>query len=535
MMRSRTPMRLAAVLGLLLFSAVPSVAQTAGHPESDAAAQNVAVVSGETGSRVVRLGVGRSVVVDFPREIKDVLVAEPKIANAVVRTSRRAYIIAVDRGSTNVVFFDGDGNQMAGFDIEVDKPTPRRTLQDIHDAIARLVPGSQVQVDPVGDGIVLTGTVSSQLEAQQAFDIASHFTAPNDAFNTGANNVVGGASAGGSGSNSVSVGSSPAGLPSGQALNGASSSKVVNMIVVRGRDQIMLKVVVAEVERDLIKQLGVNLSGSLGYGTAVLNFNNTNPFTAYGQSLSGSNIAAGWKSLTGTLQAMEQAGVIHTLAEPNLTAISGETATFLAGGEFPILNGYSCSATSSTPGAPTTCQPSIEYKKFGVGLNFTPVVLSEGRISLRVMTEVSDITSQNSLTIPIPGTTNTVTVPAIRTRRADTTLEIPSGGSLAMAGMIQEGTKHNINGLPGLTELPILGALFKSNDYVNQRTELMVIVTPYVVRAVAQKDLSRPDDGFADPSDPAQVLLGKFNRIYGVGGTTDPPDNYRGKYGFILD
>jgi pilus assembly protein CpaC len=163
------------------------------------------------------------------------------------------------------------------------------------------------------------------------------------------------------------------------------------------------------------------------------------------------------------------------------------------------------------------------------------VVLSEGRISLRVMTEVSDITSQNSLTIPIPGSTDTVTVPAIRTRRAETTLEIPSGGSLAMAGMIQEGTKHNINGLPGLMDLPVLGALFKSNDYVNQRTELMVIVTPYVVRAVSQKDLSRPDDGFADASDPAQVLLGKFNRIYGVGGTTDPPDNYRGKYGFILD
>ena len=136
--------------------------------------------------------------------------------------------------------------------------------------------------------------------------------------------------------------------------------------MVRGRDQIMLKVTVAEVERDLVKQLGINLSGSVGYGTAVVNFNNTNPFTAYGQSLSGSSIAAGWKSITATIQAMEQAGVIHTLAEPSLTAISGETATFLAGGEFPILNGYSCSATSSTPGAPTTCQPSIEFKKFGV-------------------------------------------------------------------------------------------------------------------------------------------------------------------------
>ena len=531
-------MRAAVVAGLLIFGAMPGIAAPAGRPESDAAPQTLPVVTGEAGSRVVRLGVGKSVVVDFPRDIKDVLVAEPKIANAVVRTSRRAYIIAVDRGATNVVFFDGDGNQMAGFDVEVDKPTPRRTLQDIRDAIARLVPGSRVEVESVGDGIILSGSVASQLDAQQAYDIASHFVAPNDAFNTGANNAVSSGSGGGSGggpNNSVSVGASPAPLPSGGALNAASASKVVNMIVVRGRDQIMLKVVVAEVERDLIKQLGVNLSGSLGYGTAVINFNNTNPFTAYGQSLSGSSIAAGWSSITGTLQAMEQAGVIHTLAEPNLTAISGETATFLAGGEFPILNGYSCSATSSTPGAPTTCQPAIEYKKFGVSLNFTPVVLSGGRISLKVMTEVSDLSSNNAIVVAQPNSSATATVPSIRTRRADTTVELPSGGSLALAGMIQDSTRHNINGFPGLMQLPILGTLFKSNDYINQRTELMVLVTPYIVRAVASKDLSRPDDGFADPSDPAQVLLGRFNRIYGVGGKVEAPDAYHGKYGFILD
>jgi pilus assembly protein CpaC len=207
----------------------------------------------------------------------------------------------------------------------------------------------------------------------------------------------------------------------------------------------------------------------------------------------------------------------------------------MAGGEFPVLNGFSCSSSSSTPGAPSTCQPSINFMKFGVSLNFTPVVLSGGRISLKVMTEVSDLSSQNSLTIVEPGTTQSVTIPSIRTRRADTTVELPSGGALAMAGMIQDETIHQLNGLPGLMELPILGPLFRSNDYVNQRTELMILVTPYVVRAVAQKDLSRPDDGFADPSDPAQVLLGRLNRIYGVGGTVDPPDNYHGKYGFILD
>jgi pilus assembly protein CpaC len=452
------------------------------------------VAASDVGSRAVALGKGKSVVIDFPRDIKDVLVADPKIANAVIRSSRRAYVIGNDVGQTNVFFFDADGRQMVGLDIAV-----TRNLNGIRSAIKQILPDSDIRVEGIGEGVILTGMVSSQAEAQQAFDIATR--------------LVGGGSA-------AAVGT---------------GDKVVNAIVVRGRDQVMLKVTVAEVERDLIKQLGINLSGSLGYGTAVVNFNNTNPFTAYGQSLSGSSISGGWKSITATLQAMEQASLIHTLAEPNLTAISGETATFLAGGEFPILNGYSCSATSSTPGAPTTCQPSIEYKKFGVSLNFTPVVLSEGRISLRVMTEVSDISSNNALTIPIPGTGNTVTLPSIRTRRADTTLEIPSGGSLAMAGMIEDQTRHNINGLPGLMQLPVLGPLFKSNDYINQRTELMVLVTPYVVRAVAQKDLSRPDDGFADPSDPAQVLLGKFNRIYGVGGVTDPPDNYRGKYGFILD
>src|SRR5208282_2017938 len=435
-----------------------------------------------------------------PRDIKDVLIADPTIANAVIRSSRRAYIIGIKQGQTNVFFFDAQGKQLAGLDIAV-----TRNLNGMRAALRQVLPDADITVEGIGSGVLLSGTVSSQVEAQEAYDVASRIAE--------------------SSFGSVSIG-------------GSGDKQVVNAIVVRQRDQIMLKVTVAEVERDVIKQLGINLSGTVGYGTAVVDFNNTNPFSAYGQSLSGSSIAGSLKSITATLQAMEQANVIHTLAEPNLTAISGESATFLAGGEFPILNGYSCSATSTTPGAPTTCQPSIEFKKFGVSLHFTPIVLSEGRISLKVMTEVSDISAANALTIPIPGTTNTVTVPSIRTRRADTTVEIPSGGALALAGMIQNDTRHNANGFPGLMELPILGPLFKSNDYINQQTELMVLVTPYIVHAVAQKDLSRPDDGFADPSDPAQVLLGRFNRIYGVGGgggSPDQPESYHGRYGFILD
>jgi len=499
-MRPGTPIRAAALAAIMaglascLLAAWPQLSAVAAEMSVEPQTQTIVVAASDFGSRSVALGVGKSVVIDFPRDIKDVLVANPRIANAVIRSSRCAYVIGNEMGQTNVFSFDAEGKQLAGLDIAV-----TRNLNGIRAAIKQVIPDSDIRVEGIGlDGVILSGLVSSQAEAQQAFDIATRL------LNSSSGEAVG------------------------------SGSKVVNAIVVRGRDQIMLKVTVAEVERDLIKQLGINLSGSFGFGSAVVNFNNNNPFSALGQSLSQSFISPTWRSITGTLQAMEQAGVIHTLAEPNLTAISGETATFMAGGEFPILNGYSCSAVA-TGTSVTTCQPSIEYKKFGVSLNFTPVVLSEGRISLKVMTEVSDISAQNALNIPIPGSNNSVAVPSIRTRRADTTVEIPSGGSLAMAGMIQNDTKHQVNGLPGLMELPVLGPLFKSNDYINQQTELMVLVTPYVVRAVAQKDLSRPDDGFADPSDPAQILLGRFNRIYGLGGTVDPPDNYRGKYGFILD
>jgi len=496
-MAAGTAVRAAALAGLIApWLAAHSAAVAGDMTISAPPTQTIRVAASDVGSRSVTLGISKSVVIDLPRDIKDVLVADPKIANAVVRSSRRAYIIGIAVGQTNVFFFDGEGKQIAGFDIAV-----TRDLNGIRAAIKQVIPDSDVTVEGIGQGVILSGTVATDAEAQQAYDIAVRLL-------------------GGQSSQTVSQG-----------------DKIVNAIVVRGRDQVMLKVTVAEVERDLVKQLGINLSGALGYGTAIVNFNNTNPFSAYGQSLSGSAIAGGWQSIDATLQAMEQAGVIHTLAEPSLTAISGETATFIAGGQFPILNGYSCSATSSTPGAPVTCQPAISFKNFGVSLNFTPVVLSGGRISLKVMTEVSDLSSNNSLTVPEPGTTATATIPSIRTRRADTTVEIPSGGSLAMAGMIQDSTRHNINGFPGLMELPILGPLFKSNDYVNQRTELMILVTPYIVRAVAGKDLSRPDDGFADPSDPAQILLGNLNRIYGVGGKTDPPppDTYHGNYGFILD
>ena len=439
---------------------------------------------GQMNARFLSLGIGKSIVIDLPRDIKDVLVADPKIANAVVRSAQRAYIIGAAIGQTNIVFFDSAGQQIAAYDIAV-----KRDLNGVRAALKQMLPNADIQAEGLADGVMLSGSAASPIEAQQAGDLAAR--------------LVGG------------------------------TDKVVNSIVIRGRDQVMLKVTVAEVQRSIIKQMGIDLSASMNYGTAVVKFNNTNPFTANNGALVPTNALTtsfgSTPSVTANLRAMESAGVVRTLAEPNLTAISGESATFISGGEFPIPTGVTCQ-TSST-GAIGNCVQTVSFKKFGISLNFTPVVLTEGRISLRVMTEVSEISSENSLNGGAGGTT----IPSIKTRRVETTLEIPSGGAMAMAGLIQDQTKQAINGLPGMSQLPILGSLFRSRDFLNNQTELMVLVTPYIVRAVAQKDLSRPDDGFAAASDPQAELLGSINRIYGVPGRTEPARSYHGTYGFITD
>lgn len=456
----------------------PVPAATGDAPPYVASVNTVA----STKIRFLALGIGKSVIIDLPREVKDVLVADPKIANAVVRSAQRAYIIGAAVGQTNVVFFDAAGQQVAAYDIAV-----KRDLNGVRAALKHTLPG--IQIEGIGDGVMLTGSVSSPIEAQQAGDLAAR--------------LVGGA------------------------------EKVVNSIVVKGRDQVMLKVTVAEVRRDIVKQMGVDLSASMNSGTTVVRFNNSNPFTANsGALVPGNGLGASFGSMPSvqaTLRAMESAGVVKTLAEPNLTAISGESATFISGGEFPVPTGVTCQPIAG--GGIGQCVQTVSYKKFGISLNFTPVVLSEGRISLRVMTEVSEVSTENALTGGAGGTT----IPSIKTRRAETTLEIPSGGSIAMAGLIQEQTKQAVNGIPGLDSLPVLGALFRSQDFVNNQTELMVMVTPYVVRAVAQKELSRPDDGFAPASDSQSTLLAQINRIYGVAARAEPIGVYQSHFGFIID
>src|ERR1700716_4134583 len=374
------------------------------------AAPPLVAADGQMNARFLALGIGKSVVIDLPRDIKDVLVADPKIANAVVRSAQRAYIIGAAVGQTNIVFFDSAGQQIAAYDIAV-----KRDLNGVRAALKQSLPNADIQIEGVADSVVLSGSAATPIEAQQAGELAARLVGGND--------------------------------------------KGGNSIARRGRDQVMLKGTIAEVARNIVQQMGIDLSANLTYGTSVVKFNNTNPFTANSAPLVGTNALTtsfgSTPSVQATLRAMETAGVVRTLAEPNLTAISGESATFISGGEFPIPTGVSCQTT--TAGAIGQCVQTVSYKKFGISLNFTPVVLTEGRISLRVMTEVSEVSTENALLGGAGGTT----IPSIKTRRAETTLEIPSSGAMAMAGLIQDQTKQAVNGLPGLSQGPVLGSLFR--------------------------------------------------------------------------
>jgi pilus assembly protein CpaC len=448
--------------------------------------------SASPGTRFLALGIGKSLVIDLPRDAKDVLVANPAIANAVVRSARRAYLIGVAHGQTNVIFFDGEGNQMVAYDIEVG-----RDASGVREALRRVMPNSSVRVDAVNDSVVLSGEVANAAQAQHAVDAATKLVGDAD--------------------------------------------KVVNGLTIRGGEQVMLKVTVAEVQRNVLKQLGINASGHAGIGNAVIGFNTDNPFTVQNQSISETNAAGGIRGtgtsidpftglpipdyrLVATLRAMEQSGVLRTLAEPNLTAISGESAKFLAGGEFPVPGGSSCDPPGST-----NCTITIQFKPFGVALDFTPVVLSGGRVSLKVATEVSELSAEGAIRLG-----NNINIPSLKVRRASSTVELPSGGALVLGGLLQEATRQNINGVPGLMNIPILGTLFRSRDYQNGQTELMIMVTPYLVRPTSPANLARPDDGFADADDPSTILLGRLNKIYG--GRGDRPNrNYHGSYGIILD
>jgi pilus assembly protein CpaC len=467
-----------------------------------------AAVSAAPLLRRVKVGLNKSLVVDLPRDARDVLDSNPGIADAVIRTPRRIYLTGVAIGQANIIVFDKAGQQIITLDLSVERDNS--ALQAL---IARFVPDSDVQVEVVNDNIILSGSVKNAADSQKVQDIAAMFA--NGGENTGSSptSMTAGsssASAGG-GTNSSST----------TVTGDARTSKVKNLLTIEGEDQVHLKVTVAEVDRNIGKQLGIDISSSFASGFLSGGLNTSNPFGVTNSPPSSKGTFGyddGTSSITATLRALDQTGVIRTLAEPTLTAISGESASFLAGGEFPVPSGKDQDGNVT-----------ISYKPFGVSLSFTPVVLSEGRISLHVKTEVSDLSTENA--IQLAG----VSLPSIVVRRSETVMELPSGGSMVMGGLLQDSVRQAISGFPGLKDLPVLGVLFRSRDFKRNETELVIIVTPYLVKPVARTALARPDDGFNPAGDSTANFLGRVNRVYGVQGQPAPAGTYKGRYGFIFE
>jgi pilus assembly protein CpaC len=477
----RSSLRLATALALAL-TAGSAIAQSTGS--GPAPVLNVG--SSENAiSRKLDLSIGRSLVVELPRDAKEVFVANPKVANAVVRTARKLFVIGVADGATSMFVMDADGQQITALEINVG-----RDLNVLRQTLRTALPNSQVEIKPAGDSILLVGTVPSASEATQAVDIAKAF--------------VGGASSWRTGS-------------------------VINSLTIRDRDQVMVKVTVSEVSRKAIKQLGINSTGEWKLGNFSVSPTIDNPFSLSPQALSASAITAGIGNTKNfTLRALERAGMARVLAEPTVTAVSGESAKFTAGGEVPIPTGYTCDP------AKAVCTLGVQYKPIGVALNFTPIVLSANKISMRIATEVTELDFENQIVLQGGRDQPSVTVPAFRVRKSDTTVELPSGGTLATAGLIQRVSKTSLNGLPGLMNLPVIGVLFRSRDYQREETELMITVTPYIAKPMQPTEVQRPDDGFIESHDSQAILLGRLNKLYGSGGGP-VPQAYKGRVGFIAD
>lgn len=433
-------------------------------------------------ARRISMGIGKSMILDLPEDAAEIFVGNPAVANAIVRTARKLYVIGVANGQTSIYALDRKGRQFASFEINIG-----RDIGELGQILRAALPNAAIVARTINDTIILTGTVDSAEDAQRAADIAKGYAKT--------------------------------------SISGSADGLVVNSLVIRGRDQVMLKVAVSEMRRDIVKQLGITSStwGPLTQGNQFgINGSVSSATDSSGNAITSAlNIASGSR-LKATLQAFERYGVSRTLAEPTVTAVSGESAKFTVGGQYPYPSGTICTSGSCTTGG-------VLFKDYGITLNFTPVILSEGRILLHLATEVTDIDYQDSVTI------QGVPTPGVRTRKNETSIELPSGGSIATAGLIQQQTRQVINGFPGLLNLPILGALFRSRDYLRQETELVIIVTPIIVKAVKPNDIARPDDGFSDSTDPQTWLLGRVNKLYATPSNPEAVKTYRGRVGFIQD
>ncbi len=445
-----------------------------------AVAQPKAYASGSyRPSTQVLLSVGEGQMLNLPRSVASVWTSNPEVADVYVNGPRQMNLFGKKAGQATIIATAADGSVVYGANVQVNP-----NISSINDILHQAMPESDISVTNVGQVAVLNGTVASPDDAAQAEMLVKA------ALNPGVNVMD---------------------------QNAALTIATVSRLKVATPLQVTLKVRIAEVNRTVLKQLGINLltndatSGfkfgiAQGGGIAIPTAGTDKPFAptvirnAIGSTLLGSGKLFGLDIL-GSLDIAAQDGLVTMLAEPNLTALSGETASFLAGGEFPI-------PVSQSLGAVT-----IEYKQYGVGLAFTPIVLADGRISMRVRPEVSQLSDAGSVKL------NGFTVPALTTRRAETTVELGSGQSFMIAGLLQNSANNSVDKAPFLGDLPILGALFRSTHFQRQETELVVIVTPYLVRPVSGQ-LATPTDGMRAPSDVARDFGGQV--FTGRSGVVEP-------------
>jgi pilus assembly protein CpaC len=446
MKRATLGTALAAVLaaGLAVTAPVRALAQPAGA---------------EAPGNDVTLSVGTGRLVRLNGTMTDLFVANDAIADVQVRSSNQIYIFGKAAGSTTVYATDRAGRVVYSANVRVGQ-----NLGGIGELLDLAMPEADIRATPLSGMVLLTGTVANPSDAEEAERLVQSFV--------------------------------------------GEGTQVVSRLRTATPQQVMLRVTIAEVSRSLMRQIGVNLTsmdptGGLtgfvfGRGREMGTFNDTGtgfnftrPAGTGSVGLRLTDFLGTGTSVAGALDLNENNGLVTTLAEPTLTALSGETASFLAGGEFPI-------PVSQSLGSVT-----IEYKQYGVGLAFTPIVLENGRISMRVRPEVSELSSEGSLRL------NGFEVPALVTRRAETTVELGSGQSFVIAGLLRNGGNNSIERTPFLGNLPVIGALFRSNNFRRNETELVIVVTPYLVQPVSASQIALPTDGFRHGNDAQRVLLGQ--------------------------
>lgn len=479
-------------------------------PLAEAAAQSVVRInqSGPGARRTLKLGLNKALVIDLPQDAHDILVADPSMADAVTRTSRRIYLFGKAVGQTNIFIFGANGEEVVSLDVEIE-----RDIAGLESNLRRFIPESDIKVEIVSDNIVLTGTVRTPQDAARAQSLATAFLKGGEA--TTRNETATASSE--SGDAAVAI-----------FAEDRQVSQIVNLLTIEGEDQVSLKVTVAEVSRSVLKQLG--FSGRVSDGTSGIGYANPanlgNSVNLDGIAKVVGSLGSSGYGITSYINAMEQAGVMRTLAEPSLTAISGEQAKFYVGGEYRLPKEQEVDSEENTI---TRTTESVEY---GIELNFRPVVLAPGRISLAIETNVSEPTWEGSDVsgnqLDVPGSTYL----SIRKREASTTVELPSGGSIVIAGLVQDNIRQAMSGLPGLSKIPVLGTLFRSKDFQRNETELVIIATPYLVRPVARNQLARPDDNFNPENDGATFFLNRVNKVYGRR-QADATGQYHGAVGFI--